>query len=378
MNIHALLDFLEPVNLLEISEDEGFKPTQVGSYISAYENDLPDVADADLVIVGCGEYRGAGIPYPDFNAANAVRKAFYQLFHWQKNIKIVDIGNVKCGNKINDSRAALQTVLSALGSIDKKVVVIGGAHDNTIAQSNAFKQHEKLHEIICIDATIDLNKDTAQLDESFLLNLFTESPNYIKHYNHIGFQSYFVQPDMLETIDKLRFDCVRLGKVKEDFKEIEPVFRNSHLLSLDIRAFAHAFAPASSFSPNGFNGEEMCTLFKYAGMSKQLTSIGIYGYEFAKDTSNLTAKQLSHCLWYLVSGIYEAKQEANFEDTQQFNEFHLAFAEAQFVFVQSKKTNRWWMKMPNNTFLACSYNDYYLAAHNEIPERWLRAIEREA
>jgi len=44
--------------------------------------------------------------------------------------------------------------------------------------------------------------------------------------------------------------------------------------------------------------------------------------------------------------------------------------------MQSKKTNRWWMQMPDKNFIACSYKDYVSASTNDIPERWLRALER--
>ena len=46
------------------------------------------------------------------------------------------------------------------------------------------------------------------------------------------------------------------------------------------------------------------------------------------------------------------------------------------LFLQSKKTGRWWMQMPDKRFIACSANDYMIAGSNEIPERWLRAQER--
>jgi hypothetical protein len=54
----------------------------------------------------------------------------------------------------------------------------------------------------------------------------------------------------------------------------------------------------------------------------------------------------------------------------------MAFAEVETVFLQSKKTGRWWMQLPDKKFIACSYKDYLLASSNEIPERWLRAQER--
>jgi formiminoglutamase len=34
------------------------------------------------------------------------------------------------------------------------------------------------------------------------------------------------------------------------------------------------------------------------------------------------------------------------------------------------------MQLPDKKFIACSYADYLHASQNEIPERWLRAQER--
>ena len=65
-----------------------------------------------------------------------------------------------------------------------------------------------------------------------------------------------------------------------------------------------------------------------------------------------------------------------FEDRNYFNEYHTSFNEVESVFLQSKKTGRWWMQLPNKKIIPCSYNDYVQASRNEIPERWLRAQER--
>jgi formiminoglutamase len=81
------------------------------------------------------------------------------------------------------------------------------------------------------------------------MEMLTGEPNYIHHYNHIGFQSYYVHPHMLETMDKLRFDCFRLGSVKDKIEEMEPVIRNSHLFSFDISAIAMPSPPPISFHP---------------------------------------------------------------------------------------------------------------------------------
>ena len=90
----------------------------------------------------------------------------------------------------------------------------------------------------------------------------------------------------------------------------------------------------------------------------------------------LTAKQIAQMLWYFIDGKSRSKQEASIEERSSFNEYHSTFTEVETVFLQSKKTGRWWMQLPNKKFIACSYNDYVTASQNEIPERWLRAQER--
>ncbi|RYZ26845.1 MAG: arginase, partial [Sphingobacteriales bacterium] len=90
----------------------------------------------------------------------------------------------------------------------------------------------------------------------------------------------------------------------------------------------------------------------------------------------LTAKQISQMIWYAIDGRSRGQREAKLDDQSAFNEFYLAFAEVETTFLQSKKTGRWWMQLPDKNFIACSHRDYLQASTNEIPERWLRAQER--
>ena len=375
MSLHTIIDFLEPINRHQLSNDEGYKGTQLGRHIQAYEDEFPDIENADLVLVGCGEMRGTG-GNNNTDAPNAVRTAFYNLFHWHKEVVVADIGNVKVGATLQDTYAALKTVTAELIEQGKRVIILGGSHDVTLAQYGAYANLEKIIEATCIDARIDLNMDSVLPADNFLMEMLTGVPNYIKHYNHIGFQSYFVHPQMLETIDKLRFDCYRVGKVKESLEEMEPAIRNSNMLTFDIAAIQHAHAPANHLTPNGFTGEEACTLMQYAGMSSNMNTIGIFGYDAALDSHHLTAKQISHLLWYIMDGVYKSKQESALIDRNNFYEFTMAFAEVETTFLQSKKTGRWWMKLPDDKFIACSKLDYIIASNNDIPERWMRAMER--
>jgi formiminoglutamase len=370
-----IIDFLEPVSLSEISNDAGYKEGQIGTLVKVYENEFPDLEDTHIVLVGCGEQRGAALLHKS-NAANVVRNEFYSLFHWQPDLKLADIGNVKTGKAITDTYAALKVVVHELMDMGKTVIIIGGSHDLSIAQYHAFADDSVQVNAVGVDAVIDINLDSPFRADNFLMELLTAEPNFLQHYNHIGFQSYFVHPRMLETMDKLRFDCYRVGKVKEHIEDMEPVIRNCHFLSFDISAFAHSFAPANHITPNGLSGEEACTLTQYAGMSNKMRSIGIYGYRPEKDVENMTAKQISHMLWYFMEGRSRGAREASIEEKGSFNEYHVKFADLETTFLQSKKTGRWWMQLPDKQFIACSYKDYFLASNNEIPERWLRVQER--
>ncbi len=376
MSLLSIIDFLEPVNISELSQDEFFKDTQLGKHIAVFDGSLPDIETADMVLVGCGEMRGAGMQFTNTGSPNAIRMEFYKLFHWHTEVSVADIGNVKCGANLQDSYAALRTVVRELIGMGKKVIIIGGSHDNTFAQYQAYGSMDKIVDAVSVDSRIDLDMESLLPADNFLVEMFTGVPNHLKHYTHIGFQSYFMHPQMLETIDKLGFDCFRVGRVKEAIEEMEPPIRNSEMFSFDIAAIQHAHAPANHLTPNGFNGEEACTLMQYAGMSDNCSSIGIYGYIPEQDHHSLTAKQISHMLWYVMDGIGKGKQEAKLDNKAEFDEFNIAFGEIDTVFLRSKRTGRWWMQLHDGKYAACSYNDYLTACKNDIPERWMRAVER--
>ncbi|MBK7122083.1 MAG: formimidoylglutamase [Chitinophagaceae bacterium] len=374
--MYDLHDFLMPIAVHELNDDKGYTDGQLAKHMSIYEKELPDITHADIVLVGVLETRGSGVFDNTMHAADCIRKQLYQLHYWHTDVIIADMGNIRTGATLNDSYAAVKTVLAELLRLNKTVVILGGSHDITLAQYFAYKELQQVVEATCIDATINLKGENPLRSENFLLEMLTGEPNLVKHYNHIGFQSYFVHPRMLETMDKLRFDCFRVGTARENIEEMEPVIRNTHLLSFDISAIKYSDSPASSESPNGFTGEEACILARFAGLSNTVNSFGIYGYLPHLDVKDLSAKQVAQMLWYFIDGKNRSRQESSIEERDQFNEYHTSFTEVESIFLQSKKTGRWWMQLPNKKFIPCSYTDYINASRNEIPERWLRAQER--
>lgn len=374
-DLSHLQDYLDPVSVSALTEDGAFHDCQFAQQILHHDQSFPDLEDAHIVLVGILDQRGEGF-LSENNAPDLIRRHLYPMYHWHPDLRLADIGNLRSGASLQDTHAALNGLLAELLEAGKTVVILGGSHDFTLAQYQAYASRGRIVEASVIDALIDLQEDSGIPARSFLMEMLTGQPNFLKHYNHIGFQSYFIHPRMLETLDKLRFDCYRLGLVREQLEDMEPVLRSSHMLSVDIQAIRPAEAPANRLSPNGLAGDEACALMRYAGMSAQLNSLGIYGYQPALDREELTALQLAQMLWYFIEGKAMARSEALLQERESFWEFHLSFSDMETSFLKSKRTGRWWMQLPNQQFIPCAYQDYLTATKNEIPERWLRAQER--
>lgn len=375
--MYDLLSFFAAKHFADLPANDAAHALQIGKRIQPITEGRTDWSEADIVIVGCGEQRGTGIDAPWSYAADAVRAELYRMYDWHPSLKVADMGNILEGATPGDTRAALRTVLQEIEDAGKIAIIIGGSHDLTLQQYDVFKKAEKTINAAVIDMLIDMEETEGISDEGFLLDMLTEQPNFIRHFSHLGFQSYYVNPNMLETLDKLRFDCFRLGKVREQMEEMEPVLRNCDLLSIDMNAVRLCDAPfLKQGSPNGFFGDEMCQLTRYAGMSSQLSSIGIYGYQPEQDRNKQGAKLIAQMLWYFVDGYLVRKGEASLKNREEFIEYNIALTGNDTLFLKSRRTNRWWMQLPDGSFTPCSYNDYITAGNNEIPERWFREQER--
>ena len=109
-----LIDFLQPVIMHELNEDNGYTDGQFAKHIAIYETEIPNLEGIDIVLVGTGEMRGSGVFVGESNAADMIREQLYQLHYWHTDVSIADIGNIRTGNSLSDSYAAVKTVLAEL------------------------------------------------------------------------------------------------------------------------------------------------------------------------------------------------------------------------------------------------------------------------
>ena len=85
MSYDSLSDFLEPIDMHVLSEDMGYKERQIGKLIEVNEGHLPEVDEADIVLIGCNEQRGGG-SFAESTSADAIRKEFFNLYYWHNDI----------------------------------------------------------------------------------------------------------------------------------------------------------------------------------------------------------------------------------------------------------------------------------------------------
>ena len=184
-------------------------------------------------------------------------------------------------------------------------------------------------------------------------------------------------------MDSLFFDAYRLGELSADISLAEPVLRDSDLISVDLQSVKSSDTGSfSPFIPNGFNGKEICSLARYAGISDKVSVIGIFNHHNLESEAALMAQMI----WYFIEGVNFRSNEYPFGSRETYLKFTVLIEDMELVFFKSDKTDRWWIQIPSyenkvgklqtNSLLPCSHNDYLNACKNEIPERWWKAYRK--
>jgi len=352
--------------------------------------DFSNMDQFDIAIVGIPEDRGTLYNHGTSEAPDEVRKYFYSLFsHW-KNLRMIDMGNIKRGNTTEDTYFAVKEVISSLLRKDVVPIIIGGSQDLTFANYLAYEEIGKIINITAVDSVYDLGHDNQDLNaRSWLSQIILHQPNFLFNFTNIGYQTYFVNKESVQLMKDLFFDVHRLGDVRANLEESEPMIRNADILSFDISAIRQSDAPGNfKAGPNGFTGEEACQLARYAGMSDKLSSIGLYEVNPKFDNRGQTAHLVGQMIWYFVDGFMNRRDDLPHIAADDYIKFTVTPEgyDEDLVFLKSKKSGRWWMVLKSenkeNTkyrphqFVPCSYADYQTALNNDIPDRWWKVQQK--
>ena len=373
-------DFLKPLDNEILEFIKAFSPQQLGAKIVFHtEEDFPDLNKVSLAIIGVLDNRSDINQTEQVDLLN-VRKELYSLFPGNWDASIADLGNILAGNSIDDTYFALKKVVASL--IKKKIIpiVIGGSQDLTYALYRSFDDLEQMVNLVSIDKKFDFGKESDAVSAtSYLTKIIIDEPNNLFNFSNIGFQTYYNSQEEIDLIEKLFFDAYRLGDISNNIAIAEPVFRDADIVSIDLTSVKSSDSGNNNpFTPNGFNGKEICSLSRYAGISDKVSLLGIFNHCNTKQESILIAQ----IIWYFIEGFHYRSNEYPFGTKENYLKY-IVPTEEELIFFKSNKTDRWWIEIPfvsnsNNklrksTLLPCSYDDYLGACNNEIPERWWKA-----
>jgi arginase family enzyme len=384
--------YFTPVGLAEYDAQVQANKNRIANLVSAFteEAHFPQLEGADLAIIGVPEDRGALENSGCANVPDRIRDYFYHLYtHW-KELNLIDLGNIRQGNTIEDTYFAVKEVVAELISQGIIPIILGGSQDLTYANYMAYENIGKVINFTAVDPEFDLGQDEHEINaKSYLSRIILHQPNYLFNFTNIGYQSYYTDHDAIILMKNLFFDAHRLGVVRANMEEAEPMIRNADFLSFDISSIRNADAPGNYYSnPNGFLGEEACSICRYAGLSDKLSSIGFYEYNPRHDINGQTAKLLSQMIWYFIDGVVNRALDLPEENSGDYVRFMVKVEgfEDQLVFLKSKRTERWWMEIQNSRsvgekyrrhqFVPCSYSDYQKALNHEIPDRWWKVQQK--
>lgn len=377
-------DFLKPLDIEVFQSINGFTSQQLGSKIVFHTKDqFPDLDKVKIAIIGVLDNRGnnSAITAVDLSS---IRKQLYNMFPGNWDASIADLGDILAGNAITDTYFALSKVVSSL--IKKKVIpiVIGGSQDLTYSLYRAYDDLEQMVNLVSIDSKFDFGKDDEPLSqESYLTNIIMDEPNNLFNYCNIGYQTYYNSQEEIDLIEKLFFDAYRLGEISNTIALAEPVFRDADLVSLDLNSVKSSDSGNFlDFAPNGFNGKEICSLARYAGISDKVSLFGLFNHNNSVQESVLAAQ----IIWYFIEGFHYRSNEYPFGSRENYLKYIVPIEDEVLIFYKSDKTERWWIEIPfvsngnnklkRNTLLPCSYEEYLGACNQELPERWWKALRK--
>ncbi|MHA3787673.1 formimidoylglutamase [Flavobacterium hauense] len=377
-----VFDFLQPLDatLLEfISEGSA----QALGHKTDFHADgrFPNLETAKIAIIGVLDDRGGDNKREHHIHLNYIRKELYSLFpgNWDK--PVVDLGNIPAGDSQQDTYFALRSIVEELIKSGILPVVIGGSQDLSYALYRAYDKLEQMVNFVSIDSKFDFGKQDGELSAaSYLTRMIVDEPNNLFNYSNLGYQTYYNSQEEIDLIEKLYFDAYRLGEVSGNPTIAEPVFRDADIVSVDMTAVKSSDSGnIVKFIPNGFDGKEICTLARYAGISDKVSVFGIFNHEDSRQEAALAAQ----VIWYFIEGVHYRSNEYPFGSKEHYIKYIVPTEDEELVFYKSDKTERWWIEVPfvsnlsnklkRNTLLPCNHQDYISACNNEYPERLWKA-----
>ena len=372
-------EFLKPVDDRLLAHNLMLPDQIIGRNLRIHtnQNGFPELKDVSIVIVTLEARILKGDPI-----SFRFRHEFYKLFTGNWDFTCADLGFILSGNQHQDTLYAIETLVKEMYQRNILTIVVGGEQENTLGMFRGLSSFDTHVNLTAIDSKFDFGEPgTLVSEDSYMSKIITEKPNNLKQFTNIGYQSYYVSQEELDLMKKLFFDALRLGDVISHFEDSEPILRDTDILSLDIKSIRANDLNSPNGNPNGFNGNEICKLMRYAGLSDRLSVLGVFDVVDSTRSDQLLAQMI----WYVLEGFCHRVNEYPFSIHESCTKYVVTLDQSDLIFFKSDKSKRWWIevhretknnKIHQTTLLPCTEKDYRLAQKGEIPSRWWNSVQR--
>jgi arginase family enzyme len=330
-----------------------------------------DIEKNSLVLLGIGESRNSNNP-GSLHAPDSIRKYLYALSGSSVKLPLVDIGNLKLTGSPADTYMATRDVISYILNKGATCLILGGTQEITWPIYLATAEHKELVNISLIDHAVDMGNNDGDFSSKCYIEL-----------NVLGYQGYLCNNQHINALSDLNHELARLGFVRGAMSEVEPMLRDSDIVSLDLGSVKQSESPgAINPSPNGFYSEEICQLARYSGLSNRVSTFGIFELNTLTDPLGQSSHLAAQAAWHFIDAF---NNRSSFKplasDIKTLKRFYVKspIPNIELNFIHNIVNDTWWMEFPaskrnngNPLLAACSYKDYKMASSGDVPERWLR------
>lgn len=354
MNFFDFFESTEPEKL------ESVTSKQMVSWMIT-NSGMEELQGSDLVLLSAGQ--------GNFSEPRKKLKELYGLPGTPQG-RIIDLGHVRSDLNEEETIKVLENIAEFTKEKDATAFLLCNEEAFVYPWFMVLQRFRRQAEVAAV---------TSQCTLDPVYGLMLEQP-FLHKLHFLGIQHSLCEPALREADAHPRILPIRLGALRKDILQSEPVLRNSDfvILRTDSLRFSD-FQASGNTIPNGLFAEEICALARYAGFADRVSLCVCGPYYSDSDLHGNNAALIAQIIWHFMDG-WAARCSDHPDLHEDFISYRceLTHERLSLLFFKSRLTERWWMEIPDvdteRVLVPCTYSDYHTAASGETPELFFRTI----